>query len=200
MRKLNPVVLAGNFAPRIFHKRHTSWLAIGVSLLVFLGVLVWGAVALIGWLWGQTQLWSGTAPDAMRGAARGLLDQVEAIVPGAREKLGEYVPAIKPPAAPQRDVSGLDLGPVARYPGLTRTQSHRDGGETAVEYEGTANYWTVIDHYAKGFAAHGFGQSVQSATPRAEAQQYTKGIERFVVKVEKLPKDRVRVRIETPLQ
>lgn len=38
--------------------------------------------------------------------------QVERVIPAAREKLAEFVPALKPEASTQREVSGSDIGPV----------------------------------------------------------------------------------------
>ncbi|MDO9083664.1 MAG: hypothetical protein Q7U56_10310, partial [Humidesulfovibrio sp.] len=172
--------------------------------LVLFGLLVWAAVALIGGLWGQAQNLAGAVPDAVRGATRGVLEQVEATAPGAREKLAAFVPALKQESVSMtqtaRDVSGTDLGPVARYPALNRTHWQREGGQAAVAYEGTADYARVLDHYAKGFAALGFTQSVQAATPQAETLEYTKGRERFILKIAQTTKRSVSVRIETTLQ
>lgn len=196
MKKPGFLTYAASFAPGLFQTRRTTWVALGVGLLVLFGLLLWSAVALLGWLWGQTQNWAGTAPEAVGGAVRGVLQQVEQIVPGAREKLGEMVPSLKPETQPQRDVSGSDLGPATRYPGLTRTHWQRDGGQATVAYEGKADYATVLDHYAKGFAAQGFAQTVQSATPVAETHEYTKGGEHLVLKITQKPRGDVNVRIE----
>lgn len=196
MKKPGFLTYAASFAPGLFQTRRTTWVALGVGLLVLFGLLLWSAVALLGWLWGQAQNWTGTAPEAVGGAVRGVLQQVEQIVPGAREKLGEMVPSLKPETQPQRDVSGSDLGPATRYPGLTRTHWQRDGGQATVAYEGKADYATVLDHYAKGFAAQGFAQTVQSATPVAETHEYTKGGEHLVLKITQKPRGDVNVRIE----
>ena len=196
MKKPGFLTYAASFAPGLFQTRRTTWVALGVGLLVLFGLLLWSAVALLGWLWGQAQNWTGTAPEAVGGAVRGVLQQVEQIVPGTREKLGEMVPTLKPETQPQRDVSGSDLGPATRYPGLTRTHWQRDGGQATVEYEGKADYATVLDHYAKGFAAQGFVQTVQSATPVAETHEYTKGGEHLVLKITQKPRGDVNVRIE----
>ena len=196
MKKPGFLTYAASFTPGLFQTRRTTWVALGVGLLVLFGLLLWSAVALLGWLWGQAQNWTGTAPEAVGGAVRGMLQQVEQIVPGAREKLGEMVPSLKPETQPQRDVSGSDLGPTTRYPGLTRTHWQRDGGQATVAYEGKADYATVLDHYAKGFAAQGFAQTVQSATPLAETHEYTKGGEHLVLKITQKPRGDVNVRIE----
>ncbi len=195
MNKLGLFAFATQFAPQLFQVRRRTWVVVGVGLLVLVGLLIWAAVASIGWFFGQAQGLMGAAPEAVRGA----MEQAKQAVPGAREKLGEFVPAIKPPQ-PQRDVSGTDLGPVARYPGLARTYWHREGKQVTIEYEGEADYAAVLDHYAKGFAAQGFAQTVQSAQPDAETHEYIRGAERMVFKITRTPRDSVSARIETSLQ
>ncbi len=216
---------AANFAPRFFQVRRSTWIAVGVGLLVLFGLLIWAAVALIGWFFGQSKSLLGTAPGTTQGAlgqveqalpgvreklgvmmgaapeaAQRALGQVEQVLPGTGEKLGAIVPALKPETQPQRDVSGTDLGPVARYPGLTRTHWHRETGRAAVEYGGKADYAAVLDHYAKSFAAQGFAQSVQSATPESETHEYTQDRERITLKIVQKPRGGVSVRIETALR
>lgn len=195
MNKLGLFAFATQFAPRLFQVRRRTWVAVGVGLLVLVGLLIWAAVASIGWFFGQAQGLMGAAPEAVRGA----MEQAKQAVPGAREKLGEFVPALKP-SQPRRDVSGTDLGPVARYPGLARTYWHREGKQVTIEYEGEADYAAVLDHYAKGFAAQGFAQTVQSAQPDAETHEYIRGAERVVFKITRTPRDSVSARIETSLQ
>jgi len=192
MNKLGLFAFATQFAPRLFQVRRRTWVAVGVGLLVLVGLLIWAAVASIGWFFGQAQGLMGAAPEAVRSA-------MEQAVPGVREKLGEFVPAIKPPQ-PRRDVSGTDLGPVARYPGLARTYWHREGRQVTIEYEGAADYAAVLDHYAKGFATQGFAQTVQSAQPDAETHEYIRGAERVVFKITRTARDSVSARIETSLQ
>jgi len=217
---------AANFAPGFLQHGRRTWIGLGIGLLVFAALLIWAALALIGWLWGQTQSLAGVAPGALQGTARGVLEQVKVFVPGAQGMLdqvkeivpgaqgmldqvkerapaardllaGMVPPALKPQTALPRDVSGDDLGPLARYPGLLRSQWQRSGEQTAVEYEGRADYAELLDYYAQGFAAQGFVRSVQSATPEAESHDYVKGSERFILKVAKKPGSLVLVRIET---
>ena len=192
MNKLGLFAFAAQFAPRLFQVRRRTWVAVGVGLLMLVGLLIWAAVASIGWFVGQAQGLIGTAPEAVRG----VMKQAEQAVPGVREKLGEFVPA----SQPRRDVSGSDLGPVARYPGLARTYWHREGKQVTIEYEGEADYAAVLDHYAKGFAAQGFAQTVLSAQLDAETHEYIKGAERLVFKITQTPRNGVSVRLETSLQ
>lgn len=193
MNKLGPFALAAQLTPKLFQVRRRTWIAVGVGLFVLLGLLIWVGLALLGWLFGQAQGWMGGAPEAVRG----VVEQAEQAVPGAREKLGEWLPALKP-VQPQRDVSGSDLGPVTRYPGMVRTYWHRQDANIMIEYQGEVDYVKVLDHYAKGFATQGYTQSVQSATPTAETHEYTKGTERIVLKIAQLPKAAVSVRIALP--
>ncbi|MFA7270435.1 MAG: hypothetical protein WC073_13940 [Sterolibacterium sp.] len=214
MNKLGLLAIVANFAPGFLQVRRTTWIAIGVGLVVLFGLLLWAAVALIGALWGQASNLAGAAPEALRGAtggamaqfeeilpgARGVLNQATEMVPGVREKLGELVPDLKPETQPQRDVTGTDIGPVTRYPGLARTHWRREGRQVVVEYAGKADYATVLDHYTKGFDALGFALSVQSATLGQEVHECSKGSERFVLRITQEPKSSVSVRIETTLQ
>jgi len=230
MNQLIHLTSLNNIAPGLFNVRRSTWIRIGISLLVLFGLLIWAAVALIGTLFGHAKSLGGTAPDAVRNTARVVLKQVEAVVPGAREKfgvlihgadlgavargviekvdgvvpgtqekLGELVPAIKPESQPSRDVSGTDIGPVARYSGLIRTQWRREGASVVGVYEGKAIYTTVLDYYTSGFTTKGFTQKIQSATSEAEAHEYQKGGERFVLNIAQMPRGAVSVRIEVPL-
>ena len=225
MHKPGLLTYVAQFAPGLFRVRRSTWITVGVGLLVFLGFLIWAAMALIGWLWGQTQTLAGAAPDAVRGTARGVVSRVEEFVPGARAVLDQVaasvpdargalgrvteqlpgasellvgiLPASKPEAPLQRDVSGQDLGPVARFPGLARTQWQRTAEGAVVDYEGKADYVKVLDYYAKGFVSAGFEQTVQSSTLEAETHQYTRNRERLTLKIAQKPKGVVGVRIET---
>jgi hypothetical protein len=221
MHKPGLLTYVAQFAPGLFRVRRSTWITVGVGLLVLFGALIWAVMALIGWLWGQTQNLAGAAPDAVRGVvsrveelvpgasavldqmaasvpdARGTLGRVTEQLPGASELLGGILPAGKPETSLQRDVSGQDLGPVARFPGLARTQWQRAAEGAAVDYEGKADYIKVLDHYAKGFVSAGFEQTVQSSTLEAETHQYTRNRERLTLKIAQKPKGVVGVRIET---
>ena len=225
MHKAGFLAYVAHFAPGLFRVRRSTWITVGAGLLVLFGVLIWAAMALIGWWWGQTQNLAESAPDAVRGTVRGVVDQAEEFVPGARavldrvvasvpdaretlgrvteqlpgasELLGGILPAIKPEAAQQRDVSGQDLGPLARFPGLARTQWQRTAEGAVVDYEGKADYLKVLDYYAKGFVSAGFAQAVQSSTRQAETHEYTRNRERFTLKITQKSNGVVGVRIET---
>ena len=199
-----------SFSNGIFRIRGRTWLAIGAALLAVLLVMGWIAFSLFGWLWGQTRSLADAAPEALRGTAqavierahnaapgvRDTLEQARDAVPGARQVLDSLAAAPKT-EMPQRDVSGGDLGPASRYPGLFRVQWQRTETQSSVEYAGRADFVQVLDHYVRAFAAQGFSQSVQSATPRAETHEYSREGERFIVRIEQRSAHEVSVRVET---
>lgn len=203
MNKLGLLAAAAQFAPRLFQVRRGTWIALGVGLVLLFAVLAWAAVALLGWFLGQARDWMGTAPGVVSDSARGVLEQVEQVAPGVgeplREQLGTLVPGLKKEERPLQDVSGKDLGPVPRYPGLARTYWHREGRQVVVEYEGKADYAAVLEHYARGFASQGFAQSVQSANQEAERHAYTKAGERYLLIIAQKPRGRVSAHLETTL-
>ena len=102
MNKPGLLAHAANFAPSFLGLRHRTWIGIGVGLLVLIALLIWGALALIGWLWGQTQSLAGTAPNALQGTARSVVEQVKGLVPGAQGML-EQVKGIVPGAQEMLD-------------------------------------------------------------------------------------------------
>jgi len=85
-----------------------------------------------------------------------------------------YLSAISPAAtSPTRDVSGVDLAPVERYPGFVRASFATNKDKRSVGYMGQANYGSVIDHYVKGFAQLGYGHEIVSATADRELHRFT---------------------------
>ena len=198
MSKLGLLGYVATLVPGLLQVRRSTWIAAGAGLLVLLALMAWAAVALIGGLWGQARNLSATAPDVVRDATRAAVGQVDVIVPGVREKLGEFVPALKA-EQPQRDVSGTDVGPVVRYPGLARDYWHREGREITVRYQGAADYAAVLDHYVRGFAAQGYRQNLLSATQDAERHEYLKDAGRVGFVLARDAKGEVKVTIVTVL-
>lgn len=196
MNKLGLFALAARAVPRVLQVRRRTWVMLGVALSILAGLLTWTAVALIGWFLGQVQGWSAAVPQV----ARDVLAAVERVLPGARESVAAYVPIPEPGNRPRRDVSGTDFAPVARYPGLVRTFWHREGRMVNVHYEGRADYAAVLAHYVEGFAAAGYTHEPQSAAPAVETHVWSKGKQRYLVKIASEPKGMVSVDIETTLQ
>ncbi|HRJ25774.1 MAG TPA: hypothetical protein PLZ11_17670, partial [Thauera sp.] len=102
--------LLQDFVGRVFAIGRRTWILIAVVLAALAALAIWAAIGVAGWLFGMAREGVAAAPEA----ARAVTAQVEQAVPGARERLGELVPALKP-EPPPRDVSGTDVGPVARY-------------------------------------------------------------------------------------
>jgi hypothetical protein len=171
---------------RLFAIGSRTWILIGVAMAILAVLAIWAAISVAGWLFGVVREGVAVAPEA----ARAVSAQVEQVIPGARERLGEWVPALEP-ELPPRDVSGADIGPVARFPGLVRSHWHRDGREITVRYEGRADYVAVLDHYVRGFTAEGYAQTVMSATPAGEEHEYRKGDERIRFEIAQLPQGKV---------
>lgn len=190
MKPLGILAMAMQFAPRFLEVRRGTWIAIGLGLLTLFILLIWASVALLGWVWGQGKALGTGAPDAVRV----VVEQVEQAVPGARAVLGDWLPALKPEPAP-RDVSGTDVGPVARYPGLMRSHWQHEGREITVRYEGRADYVAVLEHYTRAFAAQGYAHKVVSATPAGEEHDYRKGDERIRFMIAQLPEGKVKATI-----
>jgi hypothetical protein len=180
--------------------RQRTWILLGVGLLALFGLLIWAAIALMGWFFGQVQGWSAAAPEAARGALATVQRQVEQVVPGTREKMSEFVPILKLEDRPPCEVSGTDIAPVARYAGLARTYWHREGRQITVHYEGRADYAAVVGHYVQGFASQGYTQDLQSARPKTETHAWTRGKQRYLAKIVGKPKGVVAVQIETTLE
>jgi hypothetical protein len=203
MNKLGLLAAAAQFAPRLFQVRRGTWIAMAVGLVLLFAALAWAAVAMLGWFLGQARDWMGTAPGVVSDSVRRVLEQVEQVAPGVgkplREQLGALVPGLKREERPLHDVSGKDLGPVPRYPGLARTYWHLEGRQVVVEYEGKADYAAVLEHYARGFASQGFAQSVQSANQETERHAYTRAGERYLLIIAQKPRGRVSARLETTL-
>ncbi len=197
---MNKIGIFTQTAPKLLQVRRRTWVLLGVGVLALFGLLIWAAIALMAWAYGQVQGWSAAAPESVRGALATVERQVEQVVPGARETMSEYVPILKTEDRPQRDVSGTDFAPVARYPGFGRTYWHREGRLVTVHYEGRADYEAVLGHYLQGFTSLGYTQDLQSASLEAETHAWIKGKKRYLVKIVGKPKGLISVQIETTLE
>lgn len=204
MSRPGVLALAAQFLPKALQVRQRTWLMLGAGLVLLLALLVWAAIAAMGWFLGQVRDWSAVAPEAARGALAKVEQQVELVVPGAREKvaagLGEFVPALKPPETAWREVSGSDFAPVARYPGLIRTYWHREGRQLNVRYEGRAEFAAVLEHYLREFAAQGYAHALQAAKPELETHLWESGGKRYLASFTAKPRGVVGVEIETTLE
>lgn len=199
MKGLAFLALAAQAAPKVLQVRRRTWWLLGAGLLLVFVGLIWTAIALMGWFFGQVQRWSAAAPEAAQGALATMREQAERMAPGVGEQVGKWVPALKGVEDTWREVSGSDIGPVPRYPGLVRTYWHREGSQVNVHYEGRAEMAAVIAHYIRGFAAEGYVHQVRAATREEETHIWTQGGQRYVVKISAKPGGAIVVDVESTL-
>jgi hypothetical protein len=175
--------------------RARTWLILGAVVLGILGLVTWAGIALLAWLWGQFP----AATETGRRLADEAMTQIEQVVPGLKEQIGQWAPRLagEPPAS---DVSGVDVGPVPRFPGLVR--SHYASGERTVEvrYAGRAAFESVRAHYVQGFAAAGYAREVKEATPEAEHHRLTRDQESIDLVLLRPAEGRVEIRLTVPVR
>lgn len=178
--------------------RARTWLILGVAALGVVGLLAWAGITILSWLWGQApavtetgKRVAGEAAAQIEQAAPALRDQVEQWAPGLTERLQHWLPGEKPPA---HDVSGTDVGPVPRYPGLVRSHFAREGLGVEVAYAGRGEIDAVLAHYLQGFA-DGYAHEVISATPDAELHRFKRGREVIDLALARRPGGLIEVRL-----
>lgn len=207
MNGLNKLGLLVKTASWLSNIRARTWLILGAVALGLAGLLVWAAIALLSWLWGQAP----TAAEASKRIAGDAMTQVEQVAPGIREQAEQWLPAgVKEQAQkwlpgfgttlPTSDVSGSDVGPVPRFPGLVRTHFAREGKIEEARYAGPAAFATVLAHYVQGFAAAGYTQEVISATTEGEQHRFRRGGESIDFSLLRRPGGVMEVRLQTPLR
>ncbi len=184
--------------------RARTWLILGAIVLAILALLAWAAIALLSWLWAQApaatetgrQL-AGEATTRLEQAAPGLQEQVDRWLPGVREQVDQWLPGLgeEPPA---HDVSGADLGPVARFPGLVRSHYASDGQAAEVRYTGRADFAAVLAHYVQGYTGAGFAHEVRAATPDEERHHFRRGQESIGLVLVRRPGGLVEIRLQQP--
>lgn len=192
---MNLLNLAAQVAPRVFAIRKGTWITLGIGLLVLFGLMIWAAVAVVSWLWGQAP----TAAEAGKRVADVALAQVEQVAPGLKEQAAALLPGAAKDVPTMRDVSGPDIGPdigVARYPGLARDYYSREGRIIEVHYTGRADFQTVLAHYSSSFAAAGYRQEVVNASREAEQHRYIKGGDLIEFRLVNKPRDRIQVELK----
>lgn len=152
--------------------RTRTWLILGAAGLLILGLMAWAGIAILFWLWGQAP----SVSEAGKRLAGEAVTQIEQVAPGLKAQVGQWLPGLGE-ASPVSDVSGTDVGPVPRYPGLVRSHFAREGKSTEVRYAGRVAFDPVLTHYVKGFAAANYAQEVLSATSEGEQHLFRRGNE-----------------------
>lgn len=168
----------GNLGTRLAHVRKRTWVLIGLGFFGLMAVMVWAAIALLMWLWGQVP----AAAESGRQLAGAAMEKVGQTVPELKTQLEPWIggrasePAQQAMAGdwPSRDVSGAELPGVARYPGLVRTHYVREARRIEMRYLGQGDFQAVLDHYASQFKAAGYQQEVMSAGLESEKHRFVK--------------------------
>ncbi len=96
MNRLGLLAFAAQYAPRVLQIRRRTWIGLGVGLLALFGLTIAAVVALIFWLFGQAQGLTGSAQELLADPARGVMQQVEQVLPAAREQLDGYLDGLLP--------------------------------------------------------------------------------------------------------
>ena len=175
--------------------RARTWLILGAVVLGILGLVAWAGIALLSWLWGQFSVLSETG----KRLAGETMTQVEQVTPGLKEQIGQWVPdlAENPPTS---DVSGIDAGPVPRFPGLVRSYFARGEKTVEVRYAGRATFEAVRAHYVQGFAAAGYAHEVVNGSPEAEHHRFKRDQESIDLLLFRQVDERVETRLTVPAQ
>ncbi|GMU45168.1 MAG: hypothetical protein AMXMBFR25_31540 [Lysobacterales bacterium] len=202
MNGVTKVGLLTLLASSLGRVRARTWLLLGAAGIVVLGLIVGAGIWLLSWLWGQApavvdagKRLGGEAVTQVEQAAPGLWERLDQWAPGLREQLARWIPAVAP-AAPAQDVSGADIGPVPRYPGLVRSHFAREGQTVEVGFVGAAQFDAVLAHYVKGFGAAGYAQQVVAATPDVERHRFAREREIFDLALTRRPGGHVELQLK----
>ena len=195
MNRVNKVGFPAQTAWSLGNIRMRTWLIVGAVGLLILGLLAWAGIAILFWLWGQAP---GVSEAGKRLAGQAVT-QIEQVAPGLKEQVGQWLPGLGQ-ASPVSDVSGTDIGPVPRYPGLVRSHFAREGQALEVRYAGRAAFDTVLTHYVKGFAAANYAQEVLSATSEGEQHRFRRGQESIDLSLLRRPGGLLELRLKLSSQ
>jgi hypothetical protein len=175
--------------------RARTWLILGAAVVGILGLVTWAGIALLSWLWGQFPV----ATEAGKRLAGEAVTQIEQVAPGVKEQVGQWVPGLVG-ESPASDVSGTDVGPVPRFPGLVRSHFARGEKTVEVRYAGRGAFDSVRAHYVQGFAAAGYAQEVTDATLEAEHHSFRAGQESIELSLLRQAGGRMEVRLKVLAQ
>lgn len=202
MSGLDKLEFLARAASNLGNLRARTWLILAAVGFGILGLLAWAGIAILSWLLGQAP----AVTEAGKRLAGGALTQVEQVAPGLKEQAGQWLPGVTeqvdrwlPGLAadlPVSDVSGTDVGPVPRYPGLVRSHFTRDGQAVEVRYAGRAAFDAVLAHYVQSFTAAGYLQEVMSATPEGEQHRFRHGQEAIDLSLLRRPGGQVEVHMK----
>jgi hypothetical protein len=206
---------ASNYSrPGFGISRKAVYWIIGCVLMAAV-LLIWAVIASAQWLLYQGK---DAAVDIINGAPKmseTVLGKVEQVMPGAKKTLEGVIPEAKEalegvvPGATgalegvlggldlkrstQREVSGTDVAPIARYDGLVRIVWDKAG---IAQYEGKADLKQVRHHYSTEFIEQGYTETIISANQETEVQEYFKGQDRYKLTTTQKSPSIVQLKIE----
>jgi hypothetical protein len=193
--------------------RTRTWIILGGVVVAIIGLFIWLAVSLISLFWNQITTGEGLAGNALAqadqyfpgwrehaqqwapaltGEALTLYEHAKRVAPELTQSAEKMIPDMPipvstlPDANPLTDVSGVDIGPVTRFPGLVRTAFLRNGETVQVDYQGKAAINEVVAYYTKEFEVDGFAHEVMQATTSSELHKFTQQGTTITLLVERL--------------
>ena len=203
MKDLNKFIPLERAVSRLCTIRTRTWLIFVAVALGFVALLFWAGMALLSWLWAEAPAMSeagkrlaGGAITPFEQSAPGLKKEVEQWAPGVKQQLDRWLPG-ESEALPANDVSGVDIGPVPRFPGLVRTYFARDAKTLEARYSGRASFEAVLKYYTQGFAAAWYTQEVITAAPEAEQHRFVRAGEAVDLTLTRRSDGRVELRLIT---
>jgi hypothetical protein len=180
-----------HLAPRLKSVRKRSWVLAALAIVAILAIMILLAIMLFSWGWGQLPMLA----DSARQTANATMDKVGQAVPEMKTRIEPLLDASGLPLAKtagnwtSRDVSGIELPGVERYPGFLRTHYARDRRRVDLRYAGQGDFHEVLGHYITQFRQAGYAHEIVSATPAAERHRFIKTTDVVEFEIRRTDKD-----------
>jgi hypothetical protein len=193
MNGQNPLQLASSLMSRLFQISRRTWYWIGASVVVLIALVIWGLVVASQWLFQQGHQSVNDIAKHAPAIKELVVGHAEDLAPGSKQVVDGVMEKLSLNKAPKREVSGSDILPMPRFPGFIRTSWDQSG---IVEYEGSAQFSTVREHYRQGLTALGFSETTISTTQESEVHEYRKNAEQFRITTAQKSTSTLHIRIE----
>jgi hypothetical protein len=193
MNGQNPLQLASSLMSRLFQISKRTWYWIAASVFVLIALIIWALVVASQWLFQQGHQSVNDLAKHAPAIKELVVGHAEGLAPGSKQVVDGVLEKLSLSKVPKREVSGTDIVPVPRYPGLIRTSWDQSG---VAEYEGSAAFNTVREHYSQGLIALGFSEVSISTTQESEVHEYRKNAEHFRITTAQKSTSMLHIRIE----
>lgn len=165
----------GHLGPRLRAVRRRTWVLAGLAIVAILAIFAWLVVAILSWGWSQVPVLA----ESGKQAATAALEKVEQAAPGLKSGMDKLMDetGLSGKVAGEwsaRDVSGIELPGIQRYPGFIRSHYGREKNRVELRYLGDGDIRTVLDHYVSQFVRAGYVQEVLNAAPEFERHRFGK--------------------------